>query len=253
VEADYYLALFAAIPPKRYNCYFCSWSLPARELIDALARTFNFVELCIDVQTASERLRQRLGVRRFLKPHFSDEALEDVLAYCGQYDNFMIDLSTLMGLPFEEDEDTQAITTFSDRLYARFPDLRYPYVSPINVEPGALLMRDPDRYDMVLFRRTFDDFLRYTRRSFEEGVNCYQPATYGPGVYHPLGTAPKRDVERGEPFRVYEAWKVVQAHVDRRSEERVLQRARKYRKYGLLKAGIQGGVDRPTLARAEVE
>lgn len=253
VESDYYLKLFAALPPKQYNCYFCSWSLPSTELIDALSATFNFVELCIDVQTASARLRQELGERRFLKPHFSDAALEGILAHCHRYDNFMIDLSTLMGLPFERDEDVEAIKPFSDYFYDRFADLRYPYVSPMNVEPGALLLRDPDRYGMVLFRQTFDDFLRYTRRSFEENMNCYQPTSYGPGVYHPLGAAPTQDVARGEPFRVYEQWNVVQQNVDRRSEEKTVARVKKYMRYGLLKAGIKGGVDRPTLARAEVE
>jgi len=253
VQEKYHLDLFAALEKKKYNCYFCSWSLPSLETIDALAETFNFVELCIDVQTASERLRDVLGGRRFLKPSFSDEALDGVLAHCHQYDHFMIDLSTLMGLPFEEDVDVETISTFSDYFYDKYDNLRYPYVSPMNVEPGALLLEHPARYDMVLFRKTFDDFFKYTRRSFEQSVNCYQPETYGDGIYHPLGTAPSRDVERGDVFRVYETWKTVQQRVDRRSEERTLARARKYRRFGLLKAGIQGGVDRPTLARAEVE
>lgn len=253
VETEYYLTLFAALRPKQYNCYFCSWSLPDQVLIDALAETFNFVELCIDVQVPSERLRRYLGERRFLKPFFSDQALEDVLAHCHRYDNFMIDISTLMGLPFEGDEDVAAITRFGDYFYDTFANLRYPYVSPMNVEPGSLLLRDPEKYDMVLFRKTFDDFLAYTRRSFEENVNCYQPASYGPGVFHPLGAAARQDCERGDVFRAYETWKQIQRHVDQRSEEKTLSRARKYRHYGLLKAGIQGGVDRPTLARSEVE
>ena len=73
--------------------------MPSPRLIDALAETFNFVELCIDVQTASARLRKLLGDRRFLKAYFSDEALDEVLAHCTRYDHFMLDLSTLMGCP----------------------------------------------------------------------------------------------------------------------------------------------------------
>ena len=252
-QERYHLDLFAAIEPKKYNCYFCSWSLPSREVIDALASTFNFVELCIDVQTGSERLRALLGGHRFLKEHFPDEALEDMLAHCNRYDNFMIDLSTLMGLPFENDEDRLAAQRFADRVYDRFEDVRYPYVSPMNVEPGSLLLRTPEKYDMVLMRRTFQDFLEYTRRSFEQNINCYQPETYGDGIFHPLGVVPRSDYDSGDLFRVYESWKDVQEHVDRRSSEKMLARARKYKKYGLIKAGIQGGVDRPTLARAEVE
>ena len=253
MQEAYYQDLLAALDRKRYNCYFCSWSLPSTRLIDSLAETFNFVELCIDVQTASERLRKLLGDRRFLKPHFSDEALDDVLAHCARYDNLMVDLSTLMALPFERDEDVARFTPFSDQLYDRYPNLRYPYVSPMNVEPGSLLLRTPERYDMVLFRKDFRDFLRYTQRSFEENINCYQPESYGDGVFHPLGAASKEDFERGDIFRAYETWKTMQAHVDRRSRERMLARARKYRRYDLLKPGIQGGIDRPTLARAEVE
>jgi radical SAM superfamily enzyme YgiQ (UPF0313 family) len=253
VQERYYLDLFAALEKKRHNCYFCSWSLPSRELIDALADTFNFVELCIDVQTASTRLRKLLGDRRFLKAHFSDEALDERLAYCSRYDHFMIDISTLMGLPFEEAEDVDAITRFGDRLYDTYRDLRYPYVSPMNVEPGSLLLRTPQRYEMVLYRQDFGDFMRYTRRSFEHNINCYQPESYGDGVFHPLGAASRADHEAGTPFRVYETWRAIQAHVDGRSREKTLSRTRKYLRYGLLKPGIQGGIDRPTLARAEVE
>jgi radical SAM superfamily enzyme YgiQ (UPF0313 family) len=253
VDEEYHLRLFASLPQQKYNVYFCSWSLPSKKLIDALAETFRFVELCIDVQTCSERLRQLLGQRRYLKAFFSDAALEDVLTHCRRYDHFTIDLSTLMGLPFESDADVQAIKSFSDSFYDKFEDVRYPYVSPMNVEPGALLLRTPEKYDMVLFRRTCDDFMQYTRRSFENNINCYQPHEYGPGVFHPLGTAPRQDCESGDIFRVYETWKSVQENVDRRAAEKLLQRARKYRRFGLLKAGIQGGIDRPTLARAEVE
>ncbi len=253
VQQEYHLEMLAAIPKKKYNCYFCSWSLPSKELVDALAETFGFVELCIDIQVASARLRKHLGDKRFLKAYFTDEALDDILDHVHRHDNFMVDLSTLMGLPFENDDDVSQIRTFSDRVYDKYQDLRYPYVSPMNVEPGSLLLRTPERYDMVLYRKTFEDFLEYTRRSFENNINCYQPKTYADGVFHPLGCAPKADHERGDHFRVYESWKVIQEHVERRSEEKTIARARKYRKYGLLKAGIQGGVDRPTLARAEVE
>ncbi|HZL85539.1 MAG TPA: cobalamin-dependent protein [Candidatus Krumholzibacteria bacterium] len=253
IDEDYHLRLLAALEKKKHNVYFCSWSLPSKQLVDALAETFNFVELCIDVQTCSERLRRVLGQKRYLKAFFSDAELDDVLQHCRQYDNFTIDLSTLMGLPFEEDEDIEAIPRFSDLVYDKFSDVRYPYVSPMNVEPGSMLLRDPAKYDMVLMRSTFDDFFQYTKRSFENNINCYQPKEYGPGIYHPLGVVPRRDHESGDIFRVYETWKKVQEHVDKRSEEKLLIRARKYRKYGLLKAGIQGGIDRPTLARSEVE
>ncbi|MFQ5964638.1 MAG: B12-binding domain-containing radical SAM protein [Candidatus Scalinduaceae bacterium] len=253
VQENYYLDIFSALEKKKYNCYFYSWSLPNKKLIDSLAETFNFIELCIDVQTPSDRLRKLLGHRRFLKAYFSDEALEDVLNHCQRYDNFMIDMSTLMGLPFEEDEDIKAIKTFSDYFYDKFRNVRYPYVSPMNLEPGSLLMRNPKRYKMVLFRRNFRDFMQYTQRNFENNVNCYQPESYGDGVFHPLGVVPREDYERGDIFRVYETWKRAQENVDKRSEEKTLIRARKYKKYGLLKAGILGGIDRPTLVRSEVE
>jgi hypothetical protein len=123
----------------------------------------------------------------------------------------------------------------------------------MNVEPGSLLLRSPERYEMVLFRKDFRDFMQYTQRSFEENINCYQPESYGEGVFHPLGVASREHVERGDVFRVYETWKTVQAHVDRRSRERLLARTRKYLRFGLLKPGIMGGIDRPNLVRAEVE
>jgi radical SAM superfamily enzyme YgiQ (UPF0313 family) len=253
-EAEkYHLELFDNLEPHKYNTYFCCWSLPSERLIDRLADTFNFIELCIDVQTCSERLRRRLGDEGCLKPYFPNEALERALECVSQHDNFIVDLSGLMGLPFETEEDVEAIRPFSDYLYDKYEDLRYPYISPMNVEPGSLVMRAPDRFDMVLFRRDFSDFMEYTRRSFEDSVNCYQPEAYGEGVFHPLGACPRADFESGDTFRVYERWKIVQEYIDRRSEEKSISRMRKYRRYGLVKAGVQGGIDRPTLARFNVE
>jgi radical SAM superfamily enzyme YgiQ (UPF0313 family) len=253
VLENYYLELFSSLKRKKYNCYFCSWSLPSKTLVDSLAETFNFVELCIDVQTPSDRLRKYLGDRHLLKAYFSDEALEDVVAHCHRYDNVMIDLSTLMGLPYEQDDDVEAIKIFSDYFYDKFENVRYPYVSPMNVEPGSFLLRNPDRYNMVLFRRKFEDFMQYTKRSFENNINCYQPESYGDGIYHPLGVVSREDYESGNIFRVYENWKLVQEYIDLRSEEKTLKRALKYRKYGLLKAGILGGIDRKTASQLEVE
>lgn len=253
VEENYYLDLFAALEKKKYNCFFYSWSLPSIEIIEILAETFNFVELAIDVQTGSDRLRRILGDRRYLKPYFSNDALEEVLYYLQRYNNFVVEISSLMGLPFETDEDLREFKSFSDYFYDKFENLRYPYVSPINVEPGSLLMRSPDRYDMVLFRKAFFDFMDYTRRCFENNINCYQPTSYDDGVFHPLGVCPKEDYENGDIFKVYETWKPIQEYVNQRSSEKSLMRAKKYKKYGLLKVGITGGINLKTLAQSEVE
>jgi radical SAM superfamily enzyme YgiQ (UPF0313 family) len=253
VQQTYYLELFRGLEPKRFNCYFFSWSLPPKELVDALAETFNFVELCLDVQTGSERLRKLLGDRRFMKPFFSDQSIEDLLTHIRRYQNFMVDMSTLMGLPFEQDQDVEAMIAFSDYFYDQFEFLRYPYISPMNVEPGSLLMRNPEPYGMVLFRKSFSDFLQYTKRSFELNINCYQPESYEKGLFHPLGVAPIEDCKRGDVFRVYETWKRIQKHIDRRSNERILLRGRKYQEHGLTKVGIKGGVDRGSPHYDEIE
>jgi radical SAM superfamily enzyme YgiQ (UPF0313 family) len=253
VQQNYYLELFRGLELKRFNCYFVSWSLPSKAVVDALAETFNFVELCLDVQTGSERLRKLLGDRGFMKPFFSDQSIENLLDHISQYQNFIVDMSTLMGLPFEEDEDVEAIEAFSDYFYDKYKFLRYPYISPMNVEPGSLLMRNPEHYGMVLFRKSFDDFLHYTKRSFELNINCYQPESYEKGLFHPLGVAPIEDYKRGDVFRVYETWKKIQKHIDQRSNERILSRTRKYQEFGLTKVGIKGGIDRGSPHYDEIE
>ena len=63
----------------------------------------------------------------------------------------------------------------------------------------------------------------------------------------------REDYERRDIFRVYETWKRVQENIERRAGEKTLIRVREYKKYGLLKAGISGSIDRPTLAQLEVE
>jgi radical SAM superfamily enzyme YgiQ (UPF0313 family) len=253
VQGEMPFALFSALSGEKQMCYYCSWYLPEKRLIDALAETFHFVEVCIDVQTGSERLRRILGEKRFSKPYFSDRALEETLTHCDQHDNMVIDLSTLMGLPLEQESDLDAIKEFGDHFYERFDNVRYPYVSPMNVEPGSLLLRSPERYGMVLMRKSFEDFLRYTQRSFERNINCYQPKTYEGGIFHPLGVLPKDDFDRGDLFRVYEAWKELQAYIDRQSVKKRGIHLQKIKKYGLKKIGVLGGVDHPACARTEGE
>jgi radical SAM superfamily enzyme YgiQ (UPF0313 family) len=253
IQEAYYLELFGRLEPKRFTAYFFSWSLPTKQLIDALAETFVFVELCIDVQTGSERLRRLLAERGLLKPFFADGELEELLQHLERHPNFIVDVSTLMGLPFERDADVEQIVEFSDRFYDRFESLRYPYVSPMNVEPGSLLLDRPDKYEMVLFRKSFDDFMAYTRRSFEQNMNCYQPEDYDDGAFHPLGVASKDSCARGEPLAAYEAWKKIQDHVDRRSAEKAMLRVRKYKQFDLAKIGIKGGTDRGSFRGSEVE
>ena len=253
VQDGYYLDLFGALEPKRLAAYFFCWSLPSVELIDALAETFVFVELCVDVQTGSEPLRRELADQGFLKPFFSDAQFESAMERVERHSNFIVDASTMTGLPFERSDDLERIVAFADRIYDRFESLRYPYVSPMNVEPGSLLHDRPGDYGMVLFREGFDDFFEYTRRSFEQNLNCYQPERYDDGRFHPLGVASKESCERGDPLRAYEDWKRIQAHVDRRSAEKMLLRVRKYKQFGLSKIGVKGGTDRGSFGGEEVE
>jgi hypothetical protein len=72
-------------------------------------------------------------------------------------------------------------------------------------------------------------------------------------VFHPLGVCSEADYENGNIFSVYESWKLIQAYVNQRSSEKALMRAKKYKKYGLTKVGIAGGVNLMTQAHLEVE
>ncbi|MGE0488864.1 MAG: radical SAM protein [Vulcanimicrobiota bacterium] len=186
-KGDYYRQLFEQLPRGRYHVAFYFWSLPEVEFVHFLADRFASAFISLDAQSLSQEVRQRLAERRQLKPYAPNSAFEEVLAAIASHPNLDAGLYGILGLPTEEPQHVLEAEAWIGHLLSTFgPAIGELAVTPLSIEPGALMDRDPDKYGMVVTRKTFDDYLAFTRSSFHSRERIHNQ-TYDPNLPHPYG------------------------------------------------------------------
>ena len=199
-KADYYKELFDQIPERKYHLFFYSWSLPDLDFVELLDSKFASVFLSLDAQCYSERLRKELADKNQLKPFRSNLDFEKTIAHIGQSDRMESGLYGIVGLAGEKQEDVQAAYQWTGSLIGQYGHvLSEVSVTPLSTEPGALLDRNPDKYNMVVSRKTFEDYVAFTKHQFFTSGSIHQ-ASYGALLPHPYGVYSKNE----HPGRVYE-------------------------------------------------
>ena len=169
---DYYIQLFQKISQKKFKCDFHHWSLPTKELIEQISKTFNLVNLGIDTSTLCEDLRRELTKRGWLKPFFTNQELENIIDYCSGKGNVQIELNNVAGMPGEKGPQVKEHTQFAKHLARKYPSIIGITYTPLSIEPGAMLQRDYRRFKMHCSRKGFLDFYNLAKGAFENNI-CY--------------------------------------------------------------------------------
>jgi hypothetical protein len=219
----YYLELFRALPRRRYHAIFHCWSLPGLAFLEELANTFATCLVSFDAQTYSEPLRQRLAARNWIKPFAANASLEEHLAFCRGRPNVACGLYGILGLATETADDVARSEAWIDHLLREYIDVFAELqITPLSIEPGSLVDRDPDKYGMVALRRSFDDYMEFTRLAYRRSAGFHE-APYDPALPHPFGLHLAGD----RPDRVYRDFRRLKAGIEgalnRRAEERAWQ------------------------------
>ncbi|MFN8671024.1 MAG: cobalamin-dependent protein [Candidatus Sericytochromatia bacterium] len=164
----FYLDLLKKLPKKKYSCEFYFWTLPSKEFIDLMSETFENLIFGFDLQVFSENLRKKLAKLNFIKPIFyTNDFFEDILSYCQNKNNIAVGISGLLGVPYEEKEDIKEIFNFSYKLFRKYRNIYSVLFSPITLEPASALLKYPDKYEVELLRKNYNDFRNYTKEVFE--------------------------------------------------------------------------------------
>lgn len=227
-KGDYYQELFAALEPQRYHVAFYSWSLPSPEFLELIVRTFRSAVVSIDAQTYSEPLRKRLADRRMIKPFTPNAQIEEALQLLQSYPNIGVSLYGILGLAGELPEDVRQAEAWMERLLGSLKnDLGEIHLTPLSIEPGSLVDRDPDRYDMVALRRGYEDYLDFTRMAWKDPGGFHE-AAYDVALPHPYGLHQKGH----RPDRVYHDFTRIQAKLEGYYAQRRSRRALQAVSYG---------------------
>jgi radical SAM superfamily enzyme YgiQ (UPF0313 family) len=258
-KADYYRELFHQLPAKKYHIFFYSWSLPSLDFIDLLEDRFASVFLSLDSQCYSERLRKVLADKNQLKPFRSNADFEKTIARINQSPNMESGLYGIVGLAGEQPEDVRDAFEWTGKIIQQYGDvLSEVAVTPLSTEPGALLDRNPDKYGMVVCRKTFEDYVAFTGHQFysDDGIHH---AEYDPLLPHPYGVFTKGE----HPGRVHNNYHQLRDFIEQNMNQvhqarsadclqfradrvalKLVSRSRFYNPWTLVSWGVRNAVER---------
>ena len=198
-KADYYAELFQQLPENKYHLTFYCWSLPEPSFVELLIDRFRSVHISLDAQTYSEALRKRLGEKRQLKPFSPNRDFEEILNLIKPHPHLDAGVYGILGLAGEKPEDVVEGERWIEHLLTRYGDtIGELGLTPLSMEPGALLDRDPDKYNMVATRRGFQDYMEFTKLAYQS-TGGFHEAPYDANLPHPYGCYSKDD----RPDRLY--------------------------------------------------
>lgn len=198
-KADYYKELFEQIPKDIYHLFFYSWSLPELDFIDHLEDRFRSVFLSLDAQCYSERLRRELAEKNQLKPFRPNRDFEETISRIGRSPNMETGIYGIVGLAGERPEDIRDAYEWTGGLVQRHGHtLSELSVTPLSTEPGSLIDRNPDKYGLVVIRKSFEDYMAFTGHQFFTDGGIHE-SEYDPFLPHPYGVFSKKE----HPGRVH--------------------------------------------------
>jgi radical SAM superfamily enzyme YgiQ (UPF0313 family) len=164
---DYYIQLFNQLEEERIKINYCygSWRLPSRPLIDALSQSFKHTLIEISPETSNIRLRKKNKDPRLF---YTNEQLEETLQYISDKKNINVQLY----FGYYLDADTVETITHTLRFalsmllkYYWFVEMEY---SNFSTDPGSLFFSYPEKYNIDMNVRNFNDYLKYLEQTYHE-------------------------------------------------------------------------------------
>ena len=157
-SAEFLQGTWAGVDLSRHSCMYFLWGVARKELIDALAQTFEHVHMVLDIGCFSQQQRHEQMRRGLLKQCASDQQLFDIIEHCRRYKNLDVEVSGIAGLPFASTATLKEEVRLVERVISLDCLVGY---QRLEAQPGALATEHPARFDMVSEARTFAEFLEY--------------------------------------------------------------------------------------------
>jgi hypothetical protein len=159
---EWYGELFKRIAKTGLDVHFVysSWGLASKELVDGLSESFERAFIQLSPETADVDLRRR---NKRPRAFYTNAELKSCLDYIGTKGNLRVQLYFGYFLPFESVATVWRTLEFIMELLLRYPQLIEVAYLPFSTDPGSLIFRDPERYDVTIGVRNFRDYIEQIR------------------------------------------------------------------------------------------
>jgi amino acid adenylation domain-containing protein len=164
---DYCKQIWDGIDLKSHFCNFSTLTPPSRELVELVSKTFNYVYWDFDICTLSERHRRQLFSLGLVKPQPSDKDILEFLSLCESHHNIEVRLNLITGLPYFSPGDIETGEMFLTKVLSGYRCLGELHWARLHAQPGAPVIENAEKYDMHSLASTYEDFLEYSRKNFD--------------------------------------------------------------------------------------
>jgi B12-binding domain/radical SAM domain protein len=155
---EYYKKMFALIKEMKLDmsAYVEVFQLPSKEFLNGLDSAFYSPSIAISPESASERVRRQVG------KHFDNDDLFNALRLT---DEMMIKTSVYfcLGLPGENLEAYSVFENLVNKITFETDATVSPPITYI-IDPNCPMASDPEKYDVKLCFRSFEDYRRMSSR-----------------------------------------------------------------------------------------
>jgi radical SAM superfamily enzyme YgiQ (UPF0313 family) len=165
VKADeYYMSWFKLLRDEglRFSCRFSFWKPPSREMMDDMRETFDHITVIMSPDSGSEQIR-----KQFKKCYYTTEQCFDTLTYA-RSKNMDAQVYFMVGFPGETSEDFSMTVNMAKSLQDKNL-IGQATCFALNIEPASPLHLNPERFGIVLHRRTLQDFYEWGREAASDG------------------------------------------------------------------------------------
>lgn len=161
-----------------------SWKLPSERLLDGLSAGFRHVVLEISPEAGLEDQRKSCKDQRLM---YSNSQLEKCLEYISSKGNIKVQL--YFGYFLERDSKAAVFETLGYilKLLVKFPELLEIEYFNFSTDPGSMLYHHPEKYDIDLKIKSFEDYLYHIREHYSAGkafvpeVQAFRPNSLSEG------------------------------------------------------------------------
>ena len=154
LRPNYFKEIFQKIRENKleFTMEFECFKLPTKEFVDDFKNTFKKDSyLIISPESGSEKVRK---LNR--DHHYSNKQLTELLDHL-ESKNINVMLCFTAGLPFEEKSDVLKTFKLIRYFKKRYKNVQFA-LEPIILDPGSLLHLYPEKYKVLLYKKSFKDF-----------------------------------------------------------------------------------------------
>ncbi len=142
---------------------FGSWKLPSKELIDSLSSNCTNVIFEISPETFSESIRIENKDSRLF---YSNSQLEECLEYIKAKGNIRVQLYYGYFLAYDDSRSVMDTIRYIMEVSLKYSEILEAEYFNFSTDPGSLLFFFPEKYDIDIQVRNFEDYIKYIGQKY---------------------------------------------------------------------------------------